>query len=683
MALIRALNSGISGLRAQETRISVIGDNIANVDTVAFKQARVNFETMLSQTVHFGTAPQGNLGGIDPMQVGLGVMVGSIDREFSRGNLEATGLTSDLAIEDSGEMASSFFVLNDAAGSEVYSRDGSFTINPENYLHNPSNGYIVQGWMADFNTFSIVTGGPTENVEVPVGDLRIARETENAFFDGNLNGAGSLATSGTVLESDVLYSDAGVTPALLSTLLTDLQTATSDLSLSVGDVITVNVNKGTRSLPEATFTIGDPPPTGGSTMGELLNWLENVMGINSDAANQTISAARINPATLEQINGTITTVADGGTYTAGLGSLQDTSANFVTMGVQVGDFIRISNGGAGGQIVQIASIDTTTNADDTLTFATDLTALPDTADMFFIHEAAEISLGGALAGYDPASADGAIRISGNTGISSAFDNLEITANGVNLFQFSTIAEASGESARADTLVYDSLGTSRTVELTFVKQGASTLGNQFRWFAESADNFGSDRVVGSGLITFDNDGQFLSCPDTQISIDLTGTGADPAFVFDMDLTGITGFSQGTNGQGNIINVSDVAMVDQDGFKEGTMIDWGVGADGLVTGIFSNGRTRTIAQIVLARFTNPDGLIEKGGNTYSVGVNSGTPIIGSPAEFGRGVIRSGYLEESNVDLALQFTELIVGQRAYQANARTITTADRMLQELVNLI
>jgi len=265
MALISALNSGISGLRVQEQRISVIGDNIANVDTVGFKEARVTFETMLSETSSFGSAATGNLGGSNPVQMGLGAMVGSIDRAFTRGALEATGLTGDLAIEDTGDLASSFFILKDASGSEVYTRDGSFSINPSNYLHNSANGYIVQGWMADLDSFTVTTGGPLENLSIPVGDLRIARETANTDFDGNLNGSGDIATSGTILESDVLYSNAGTTAAVLTTALVDLQTATADLGLAVGDVITLSAEKGSRSLSEATFVIGDPPPTGGKS----------------------------------------------------------------------------------------------------------------------------------------------------------------------------------------------------------------------------------------------------------------------------------------------------------------------------------------------------------------------------------------------------------------------------------
>ena len=376
-------------------------------------------------------------------------------------------------------------------------------------------------------------------------------------------------------------------------------------------------------------------------------------------------------------------MADGGTYTVTTTTLQDTATNFATSGVQVGDYIRIQSGDSAGEIVQISAISTTTNTNDTLTFGTALSYAPETGDMFTIHEAAGVDLGGTGTGLDAASADGVIRIAGNTGLLNALSDVELSVDDVSLFDFSTTTESAGESARADMVVYDSLGTPRTVSLTMVKQGATSTGNQFRWFAECADNYGGERVVGSGLITFDSDGQFLSTSSDSITVNLTGTGADSELTFDIDLTALTGFSQGTDANGDVTNTSDVAMTNQDGFEEGTLIDWGVGSDGVVTGVFDNGLTRTIAQIVLARFANPDGLEELGGNLYGTGVNSGLAVTGAAGEFGRGEIVSGYLEESNVDLSYQFTELIVGQRAYQANARTITVADEMLQELMNLV
>jgi len=683
MALIGALNAGISGLRAQQERINVIGDNIANVDTVGFKQSRVNFETMLSQTSSFGTASQGFLGGVDPVQVGRGVRVGSIDRDFTRGSLEATGMSSDMAIEDRGELASSFFVLTNEQGSPVFSRDGSFAINPQNLLHNPANGYIVQGYQADFESFTLVQGGDLQNVHIPVGDLRIARETNEAFFSGNLNGGGEVANSGTVLESETLYDGLGV-EAVLDTLLTDLQTDPGTgpvpLGLQMGDTIEVRCDKGNGTLSVASFTIGDPPPSGGTTLGDFLNFLEGRLGINANPANQTYSAERLdvtNPIPTP-VNGTVMTVADGGTYTVTAGSLQNTAVDYAAMGVQVGDFIRFLSGNSAGEIVEIATV-----VGDTLTFVDDLTRMPLTGDTFAVNEAAEVSLGGVGAGFDPASGAGQVRISANAGIMNGLDNLEITANGRRLMMYQELAQAHGESTRTNALVYDSLGTPRVVAFTFVFQSASDAGSTFRYLAESNDNWGSERTVGSGKVCFNTQGQFISSSPDQIQIDLTGTGANPSFIFNPDFSSVTGFSASQDANGVVSNLSDVAMVDQDGFEEGTLIDYSIGEDGVVTGVFDNGQQRTLAQIVLARFANPNGLLDEGGNVYRVGVNSGQAIIGIPGAFGRGVIQSGFLEESNVDLAFQFTELIIGQRAFQANARTITTSDQLLQELVNML
>jgi len=677
MALIGALNAGISGLMAQVMRIGVIGDNIANVDTVGFKQSRVNFETMLSETINLGSAPQGNLGGVDPMQIGKGVLVASIGHNFTRGSLNATGIASDLAIEDTGDMASSFFILNDAQGAPVYSRDGAFTLNPQNNLYSPASGDIVQGYMADFNTFTITPGSSLQNILIPLGELSIARQTTEATFTGNLNGGGSVSDSGSLLESQALY-DASDNPATLSTLLTDLKTDPGtgpvSLGLHTGDQIVITCSKGGSSaeLPVATFTIGDPPPTGGTTLGDLLNFLQGKLGINADPANQTYGAERLDKTSSvpTPVNGTVNLVADGGTYTVTANSLKNSAVDFGAMGVQAGDFIRFLSGGSAGQIVQISNV-----SGDTLTFAEDLATLPATGDTFAVNEAAGVTLGGTGAGLNPSSADGKIRIDGNAGDANSLSNLVIKSNSHQLLSFTNLANAEGESTRTHATVYDSLGTAHTVSFTFALQSATDSGNTFRYFAESNDNYGTNRCVGSGTIQFDTEGQFVSATPDPVSIDLTGTGANPIFTFTPDFGGIVGLSRDDH--------VGVAMTDQDGLEAGTLMDYNINTDGIVTGVFDNGQQRTLAQIALARFANPDGLVAEGGNVYRVGVNSGPPMVGTPGTMGRGAIKSGYLEESNVDLAKQLTDLIVGQRAFQANARTISTADQMLQELVSLL
>ena len=112
------------------------------------------------------------------------------------------------------------------------------------------------------------------------------------------------------------------------------------------------------------------------------------------------------------------------------------------------------------------------------------------------------------------------------------------------------------------------------------------------------------------------------------------------------------------------------------------NYSVDNTGVITGTYSDGNSYTLGQIALTSFSNPDGLEKAGGNLYISTANSGNPVVGEPGEPGYGKVQSGFLEMSNVDLANEFTEMIVTNRAYQANSRSITTSDQMLEELINL-
>ncbi len=191
------------------------------------------------------------------------------------------------------------------------------------------------------------------------------------------------------------------------------------------------------------------------------------------------------------------------------------------------------------------------------------------------------------------------------------------------------------------------------------------------------------MVESGTILFNGSGQYVTTGHSveQIVVDLDATpgvggGVESPFMYALDFSRMTQFA-------TPFGPSEVQMQQQDGFEAGVLRDFSVGNDGIITGVFTNGLSRTLGQVVLANFANPNGLDAEGGNYFRRGVNSGIPQVGLPGTFGRGTVQSGVLEESNVDLALQFTDLVIGQRAYQANARTITVSDELLQELVNLI
>ena len=121
---------------------------------------------------------------------------------------------------------------------------------------------------------------------------------------------------------------------------------------------------------------------------------------------------------------------------------------------------------------------------------------------------------------------------------------------------------------------------------------------------------------------------------------------------------------------------------DGASAGSLTSFTVGKAGDITGIYSNGYKQPLGQMALGSFANPGGLVKAGGNLFAASPNSGTASIGTPSTSGRGDIATGFLEGSNVDLAQQFTNMIMAERGFQANSKVITTSDEILQDLVNL-
>src|SRR5579872_3187167 len=146
MGLTSALNTSLNGLALNETEINVLGNNISNAGTTGFKASNVSFQTQLAQSLSFGSAPSTTNGGTNPEQIGLGAEVSTIAADFGQGSITATSTPSDLAIQGNG-----FFVLNDgASGSQVYTRDGQFSLDSRNELTN-SAGEQVMGYGVDSN----------------------------------------------------------------------------------------------------------------------------------------------------------------------------------------------------------------------------------------------------------------------------------------------------------------------------------------------------------------------------------------------------------------------------------------------------------------------------------------------------------------------------------------------------
>jgi flagellar hook protein FlgE len=181
--MMRSLYAGVSGLQNHQTRMDVIGNNISNVNTTGFKKGRVSFQDMISQTMQGAARPNEDVGGVNPKQVGLGMTVAAIDTVFTQGALQTTGVNTDVALQGNG-----FFILKDGDKS-FYTRAGSFGLDSNGTLVNPSTGLKVQGWMAQtINGQSIVkAAGDTTQLNIPIGSKDPAKATTNVDFACNLD----------------------------------------------------------------------------------------------------------------------------------------------------------------------------------------------------------------------------------------------------------------------------------------------------------------------------------------------------------------------------------------------------------------------------------------------------------------------------------------------------------------
>jgi flagellar hook protein FlgE len=421
----RALFTAVTGLKAQQTKLDVVANNIANINTTGYRSSRILFQDLFSQTLTGGSAPTATTGGTNPRQIGLGVQVGSIDVDHGQGSLVTTGVNSDLAIQGNG-----FFVLSDGA-TNVYTRDGSFTVNAVGVLIDPATGLRPQGFTADASGVIDAVNGTPADIVIPLGGAGIASATTEAELVGNLN----------------------------------------------------------------------------------------------------------------------------------------------------------SNTATGQTVVR---------------------------------------------------------------------NIE---------------------------VFDSLGSARNVEFTFTK---SATGNDWTWSAISDGNTVSP--AGPNTITFDPNGALPAGTTGLLTIAPSGPPpmAAPLSVT-VDFSDVTQLAPPVDPSADPAAQppSDITLRSQNGFALGILDSFSIRDNGQVVGVFTNDRTQIIAQVALANFANVGGLDRTGNTSFRQSPSSGVANIGAPGTGGRGTVSGGVLESSNTDLGTEFSELIIAQRSFQANSRTVTAADTILQEAVNLI
>jgi len=268
---MRSLWSGVSGLNAHQVAMDVESNNIANVNTVGFKYSRTNFSNLLSQTVKSATAPQGNLGGKNSLQIGLGATVSAVETMFKQGSIQNTDKNTDMAINGDG-----FFVVSEDGGKTYkYTRAGDFTFDANGNFVDP-NGFIVQGWIADSDTHNIDTSSGVKPITIPPGLTTPAKETSKIQIKANLNSGDRIAEKAPTRS----------TIDLNTTMNRIYNSVGEEIKLTPGkNTVTVTVKKLNDSLSTVTLTYGESENNHDKkfkTLGDLIDELNYAISHDSN-----------------------------------------------------------------------------------------------------------------------------------------------------------------------------------------------------------------------------------------------------------------------------------------------------------------------------------------------------------------------------------------------------------------
>ncbi len=661
-----ALYTGLSGLRVHQTYIDVIGNNLANVSTPGFRGSRATFSDILSFTVRSGSGPNGTFGGINPLQIGTGATMASVDTDLSQGTLQDTGRSLDVAMQGRG-----FFTLTNGS-QNFYTRAGSFGIDANRNL-------------VDTRTGLRVISASGNDITVPTSDTLPASPSTSIRFQGNLPArvSGPLAE---IVESNVPLK-AG-TSANKSGTATGASAPQFNLTSMVGKSLLVSVNGGTQQ----TVVVPNQAPftTGPVNASDVANWLNGAVsgyaGVTGTftTANDTAGTISVDTTRLGSTakikfddgpgaNGLMTALGldatlRAGTESAAIGTTDLANLTARNKAYADGDTITVSGTnpdgtafsdtfvygtgvGRNGQSVQalVNFIDQRVdNAQARATLSTDgkikLTALnKEEADMsLFIGDS-----------------------SGNTG-SNSWPNFIISQNGTGPDKATTSID-----------VVDSQGRTHPVTLTFTRSTQDAT----IWDLDASVDTSEGSITQSQIaqIRFNDNGSFNVIGGGTNTLSFAWNGISTAQNVAVNL--------GTSGQFDGIamlgNATTVAAIDQDGFAAGTLLGAGFNNKGELVGNYSNGQNRTLDTLRISMFSNEAGLVRAGDTMFSESPNSDDAISTTASAAGAGTVRAGQLENSNVDIAREFVNLIEAQRGFQANSRVITTTDQILAELMNIV
>jgi flagellar hook protein FlgE len=698
----RAMSTAVSGLQNQQVMMDVIANNISNSGTNGFKKGRITFKEAFAQLLQGASRPPGETGGINPLQVGNGSAVGSIDTILGQGNIQSTGNQTDLALRGEG-----FFVVSNGQ-RDFYTRAGSFQWDAQGRLVIPTNGMKVQGRIAD-STGKISDGSAIQDIIIPFGTVDPAKATTSVNFVGNLNADDQAV--GNILKTNGLFSREISGQSQDMNGLFGKGTANLQITGLSPNSATVSVSSSATTNGEKTETYTYVTEDTGSsskdfhTLDDLIAEINNDFGgtnggftaalNNKGAIAFTNLGGANNTITLSSVNSVLNNALSSANGLAGKNTTDEFShvavatdkvidlrnAQGVDLGLVLADKIAV-NGRVGGTPITAATININDGTGASITYGDFVQTLK---NEFNISNSKGVEID-ANTGATIFYADGGLA-NEISAINISRSPAVLNAQGVDEFNKlydATVGNWSQTQSSADVThsaavqVYDSMGNLHTLTLEFTKNG--TVPNEWDWNIKVA---GSEEVSGgySGSVSFDSTGNLESCTYSQGASSFT---FDPKNGAEVPVDVILNFGSigKTDGLSQFSNTSTVIAKEQNGYSSGALNNVTIDNAGTITGIFSNGNSRNIAKLVLATFNNSAGLLRVGDNTFDVSANSGLPILGFAGTSINAEIVSGAVEMSNVDIAEEFTNMIMAQRSFQANAKTVVTSDEMMQDTVNL-
>jgi flagellar hook protein FlgE len=625
---LQDMYSAISGMQADSSWLDVIGNNIANSNTTAYKSSAVSFVDSLSQTLATGTGDNSasELGGVDPRQVGTGTRVQAITANWTEGTIQQTGVATDVAISGNG------FLISKSGADTFLTRAGNLTFDSTGNLVD-ANGGLIQGYTA-----GIQQTETTIETAAGMGNAAALQITKSAYVLNDLN---TSAISNININPNMTMPPAATTQM---NFIGNLDAA-QQVNGATGGVEQMFQGPAVNANPVLPLGVaGIALNAADFTAGSLA---APVVGPPAIPAGVLIQAANLSngqPLVTGAINLAAVQAADVGTYaweqqppvTPALTSQEtvyDSNGDARTVTVQ---FYQVNDiGGAG--INKAAGPSQTAYA----WYAFDTTG------------GAAVSTANLVGGTGIIEGEGgpvAAPVGYNRGVAGNqyWGDLVIFNTDGSLASTGGVQDAGGVGTQAIPDIYLPPLNPGTIAAPGV--GVSPIPSIGAEITQIKMNFGTAGLLGKG-----------------------------------QQNGLTGDAEGTTEPINGVNTyvpDSHATVTQDGFAAGALSSLAFDATGKIQGSFTNGQTIALAQVAMVTVENEGGLSSVGNNYYQTSINSGAETIGLAGSNGAGTIQGGSLEGSNVNLTTELSNMIIAQRGFEVNARVITVESQNLQTLTQL-